>query len=358
MKSMRHQGLYPSTLINCTRKQGRYRRTLTRRGREQGRSRSRFIKLTCQDGWSLVELLVAAGLGLLLTLLAGSLLLASAGNYRHHAESAWLDDGGRYALEIMAQAVRQGAYVNWDSTTAPASIAEDGPALISGWDAHSLGKTSYGIGTPLPAVANGSDVLALRFAGHGRGTSGDGSSINCGGFGVAAPDDGDALGWSIFYVAPGEGGDGELRCKYLGNGNWGADAIVRGVESFQVLYGLDTDQPADGVPNRYLNATAIRALDNALAPAGATPEEQQRDLQRRSHWKRVCTVKLALLLHGDGNTRGDTRAMQFDLFGPAYADGHSQDLGTHIMEAQIPAPERWRARRLVGLTVMLRNKSG
>ena len=321
--------------------------------RQHGGYRCTSIRRTRQQGWSLIELLVAAGLGLLLTLLAGSLLLASAGNYRHHAESAWLDDGGRYALEIMAQAVRQGAYVNWDSTTAPVSIADDGPALIGGWDAHSLGKASYGIATPLPAVANGSDVLAVRFAGHGHGTSGDGSSINCGGFGVAAPDDGDALGWSIFYVALGEGGDGELRCKYLGNGNWGADAIVRGVESFQVLYGLDTDQPADGIPNRYLNATAIRALDNALAP-----EEQQRDLQRRSHWKRVCTVKLALLLHGDGNTRSDTRAMQFDLFGPAYADGHSQDLGTRIMEVNIPATQRWRARRLVGLTVMLRNRSG
>ena len=327
MKRVRHQGLYPSTLMKCSRK--------------QGRSRSRFIKLTRQDGWSLVELLVAAGLGLLLTLLAGSLLLASAGNYRHHAESAWLDDGGRYALEIMAQSVRQGAYVNWDSTTAPVSIADDAPALISGWDAHSLGKASYGIATPLPAVANGSDVLAVRFAGHGQGISGDGSSINCGGFGVAAPDDGDALGWSIFYVALGEGGDGELRCKYLGNGNWGADAIVRGVESFQVLYGLDTDQSADGVPNRYLNATAIRALDATLVPVGATPAAQQHDLQRRSHWKRVCTVKLALLLHGDGNTRSDMRAMQFDLFGPAYADGHSQDQGTRIMETQIPEAERW-----------------
>ena len=340
------------------RQQGRYRSTVTKPARRQGRYGSTCMSHMRQQGWSLVELLVAAGLGLMLTLLAGSLLLASASNYRHYAESAWLDDGGRYALDIMAQAIRQGAYINWNSTAAPVSLAADAPAAIGGWDAHSLAKASVGIATPLPAVANGSDVLAVRFAGHGQGASGDGSSVNCGGFGVAAPVDDDALGWSIFYVAPGEGGYGELRCKYLGNGNWGADAIVRGVESFQVLYGLDTDQSADGVPNRYLNATAIRALDATLVPVGATPAAQQHDLQRRSHWKRVCTVKLALLLHGDGNTRSDTRAMQFDLFGPAYADGHSQDQGTRIMETQIPEADRWRARRLVGLTVALRNKSG
>jgi type IV pilus assembly protein PilW len=308
-------------------------------------------------GWTIIELLIAVALGSMLTLLPSGLLLAAAGNYRHHTDSAWLDDGGRYALDIMAQAIRQGAYVNWDSAAAPVALDIDGPPLIGGWDAHSLSRSSDGIEAPLPAVANGSDVLAVRFAGHGQGTSGDGSSVNCGGFGVAAPVDDDGLGWSIFYVALDDRGYGELRCKYLGNsssGNWGADAIVRGVESFQVLYGLDTDLPADGVPNQYVNATAIRALDAALVLVGSTPQTLQRDLNRKTHWKRVCSVKLALLLHGDTNTRADRVALRFDLFGPAYAG--SSDLGTRILEADIPEAERWRVRRLFGLTVALRNK--
>ena len=121
-------------------------------------------------------------------------------------------------------------------------------------------------------------------------------------------------------------------------------------------HGLDTDLPADGVPNQYLSATAIRALDAALVLAGATPQALQRDLHRRTHWKRVCSVKLALLLHGDTNTRADRVALQFDLFGPAYAG--SSDVGTRILEAEIPEAERWRARRLFGLTVALRNKGG
>jgi type IV pilus assembly protein PilW len=322
-----------------------------------GAQRSRVPSCPRSSGWTIIELLIAVVLGSMLTVLASGLLLAAAGNYRHHTDSAWLDDGGRYALAIMAQAIRQGAYVNWDSAAAPVALDAEGPALIGGWDAHSLGRSSYGIDTPLAAVANGSDVLAVRFAGHGQGASGDGSSVNCGGFGVAAPVDDDGLGWSIFYVALDDSGYGELRCKYLGNsgsGNWGADAIVRGVESFQVLYGLDTDLPADGVPNQYLNATAIRALDDALVLVGATPQALQRDLHRNTHWKRVCSVKLALLLHGETNARADRVALQFDLFGPAYAGFN--DLGTRILEADIPEAERWRARRLFGLTVALRNR--
>ena len=61
-------------------------------------------------------------------------------------------------------------------------------------------------------------------------------------FGVAVPhDEPMRRGWSIFYVAANGDGEAELRCKYRGASGWGADAIVRGVDSFQVLYGVDTD---------------------------------------------------------------------------------------------------------------------
>lgn len=307
------------------------------------------------SGYTLIELLVAVSLGLLLTLLAGSLLLAVTGNYRHHSESAWLDDSGRYALDIMAQGIRQGAYVNWDSTAAPAAFDGAAPPAVMGLDAASVSKSSDGIDAPLAAAVHGSDVLALRFAGHGAGTSGDGSSVNCGGFGVPASVDNTTHGWSIFYVARDDSDQAELRCKYRGSGDWGADAIVRGVESFQVLYGLDTDTPADGVPNHYLNATAIRALDDALTITGDTPQAQLANWQRHTHWKRVCSVRLALLLRGDGSTRADQTPARYDLFGRSYSDSHGDDLGVLVREQDLPAPERWRARRQFNLTVALRN---
>jgi type IV pilus assembly protein PilW len=317
----------------------------------------RATRCARQRGWTIVELIIATGLGLVLTLLASGLLLATSGSYRNHSENTWINDGGRYALEIVSQAVRQGGYVNWDGDEAPAEVQDDEPAAIAGLDASSISKTSDGIDAPLPGVANGSDVLALRFSGYGPGANGDGSSLNCAGFGVGAPSALIDRGWSIFYVAADAGGEPELRCKYRGAAGWGADAIVRGVDSFQVLYGLDTDVSPDGIPNTFVNATAINAMDAALALVGATPDQLQRDLNRKTNWKRVCSVKFALLLHGENNTRADTVVRQFDLFGPAYAEGHSGDLGVRVAEDIFPESRRWRARRMFGTTVALRNRS-
>lgn len=310
-----------------------------------------------QRGWTIIELVIATGLGLVLTLLASGLLLATSGSYRSHSENTWINDSGRYALEIISQAIRQGAYVNWDSKEAPAELAAHEPAAIAGLDASSISKASDGIDGVEPDVANGSDVLAVRFSGYGAGANGDGSALNCAGFGVGAPSVVIERGWSIFYVGADAGGEPELRCKYRSAAGWGADAIVRGVDSFQVLYGLDSDDPADGVPNTFVNATAINDMDAALALVGATPDELRRDLHRKTHWKRVCSVKVALLLHGENNTRADTVVRRFDLFGPAYSDGHGSDLGVRIGEETFPASQRWRARRLFGMTVALRNRS-
>jgi type IV pilus assembly protein PilW len=311
-----------------------------------------------QSGWGLVEFIIAGGLGLLISLLAGGMLMAASSNYRHHSESMWLNDGGRYALQIMAQAIRQSAHINWDGAVAPFELEADIPAAIDGLDAHSISRNSDGINAPLPAVANGSDVLALRFSGSGTGATGDGSSLNCAGFGVGAPASESARGWSIFYVAADAGGEPELRCKYRGAAGWGADAIVRGVDSFQVLYGLDTDTPADGVPNTYVNASAVRALDAALVLEGATPSEMLRDHHRKTYWKRVCSVKLALLLHGDSNSRTDTIVTRFDLFGAAYSDTHGDDVGAMLLEDRFPETQRLRARKVFSMTVALRNRSG
>ncbi|WP_343731404.1 PilW family protein [Duganella sp.] len=286
------------------------------------------MKAACR-GWGMVEFLIAIALGLLVTLLGSGLLIASGSNFRNHSDNAWLGDGGRYALQVMAQAIRQGAYSNWDSELAPPAFTPS----VDGLDAASISRSTDGISKPLPPVANGSDVLALRFSGSGVGANGDGSVVNCGGFGVA----GEARGWSIFYVGADAGGEPELRCKYRSASGWGGDAIVRGVDSFQVLYGIDTDTPADGVPNTYLNATAVRALDA---------------------WARVCSVKLALLLHGERNTRADTVDMRFDLFGAAYSEAHGGDQGVRVVEGSLPPAQRLRARRMFSMTVALRNRDG
>ena len=310
-------------------------------------------------GMSLVELLVALSLGALLMLAASSVLLAASGSYGDQSASARLDDNGRYALDTITRAVRQTAYVNWDSNAAPVAHAAHDSANIAGLDAHSLGKNSEGISGALPGALHGSDVLALRYYGAGKEEGGDGSVLNCAGFGVGAAQTQAQRGWSIFYVAQGADGEGELRCKYRGANGWGADAIIRGVDGFQVLYGLDTDMPPDGVANRYVNASALDAYDAALVLVGADAAARQRDLHSRTHWKRVAGVRVALLLHGEAgqaDKMADLGPAQFDLFGKAYAEAHGAgDTGVRIARTALPIATRSRLRQLVQTSIMLRN---
>lgn len=305
-----------------------------------------------QHGMTMVELMVAVTVGLLVLLLAAGMLISANRGHAAQEEAARLDDSGRFALETIERAVRQTAYVNWDR--ADAGIADDptAPARIVGLDNRSLVKTADFISDPRPDVANGSDVLALRFAGAGSGPDGDGSMTSCAGFGVSEIEE----GWSIFYVGRSAIGDTELRCKYRGSTSWGADAIVGGVDSFQVLYGLDTDVPADGLANLFVNASVVEALDDDLALEGANESELELDLRRKTHWKRVASIKVGLVLHGEKRVRVNAQPVVFDVFGPAYADAlGSGDPGTRISESDMPGSLRERERRLFSSTIMLRN---
>ena len=312
-----------------------------------------------QQGLTLVEMMIALTIGALVMLAASALLVASSGSYRQQSEAVRLNDGGRYALDTIERAVRQAALVSWDGKGAPVGAQAGDSASVSGLDARSVSKNSDGIDTPLVGAVNGSDVLALRFAGAGAEAGGDGSVLNCAGFGVGAARSAQERGWSIFYVAIDADGEAELRCKYRGEKSWGADAIVRGVDSFQVLYGLDTDVPPDGVANQYLNASAINALDDALVLAGGDADARARDKAARSFWKRVVSIRVALLLHGEPGSRPDKLPLQFDLFGKDYSDVHgSADAGVRIDEALLPAAQRGRLRKLVESTIALRNGPG
>lgn len=316
----------------------------------QRRSRSR--------GATLVELMVSIALGALIVLAGGALLVFSNGSYVNLAEVARLNDNALFAHEIISRAIRQTAFVEWGGATTAVSMRPDDSASVGGLDAQGVSRGGEGIDSPTASAVNGSDVLALRYSGAGAGPGGDGSVINCAGFGVARAASQAERGWSIFYVATNATGDAELRCKYRGANSWGNEAIVGGVDSFQVLYGLDTDVPGDGVANRYVNASALNALDDALVPAGADAAAMARDKQIRTHWKRVVSLKVALLLHGERASKASGAPERFDLFGQPYADAYAgSDQGVRVEEARLPAELQGRARHLLTWTILLRNRS-
>ena len=284
-----------------------------------------------QAGMTLAELLVALALGLGVLLAGGVLMIGANRAYVAHEDAAGIDDGGRYALALIGRAVRQGAYVDWEHQ-GPAGPGVNGPAPLAGLDSRSLVKTSIGIDDAVVNAVNGSDVLAVRYAGAGPAPGGDGSVIDCAGFAVHEAKE----GWSIFYVARNGEGDAELRCKYRGAANWSADAVVSGVDGFQVLYGLDSDTPPDGVPNRYVNAGALAALDAGLPAA---------ELNEKTAWKRVASVQVALLLHGERPSAAVQQPDGYALFGSAYSLAQADtDAGVQLAAADLheagPPPSR------------------
>lgn len=310
-----------------------------------------------QRGLSMVELMIALALGLLATLLASSLLINANAGYVAQTEAAAVEDAGRFAIEAIERAARQAGYVNWEHADANVGGAAGdrldpaAPAAIGGLDARSLVRAGYALNGAQNNAVNGSDVLALRFAGSGRAPDGDGSMINCAGFSVSEQND----GWSIFYVARNSAGQAELRCKYRSNNDWGADAVVGGVDSFQVLYGIDTDMPPDGLANRYVSASDINALDAAITPTGASDAARARDLRRKTHWKRVASIKVALVLHSANRSQKASGPLVIKLFGDAYAGQAARDSGTVLDEQQMGPALRQRERRLFATTILLRN---
>jgi type IV pilus assembly protein PilW len=93
--------------------------------------------------------------------------------------------------------------------------------------------------------------------------------------------------------------------------------------------------------------------------SGATAAERDRERSRRTHWKRVAGVRVALLLHGAPGTRADGGPTVFDLFGRGYSDGAGAgDTGVRLDLARMPESMQRRERRMFAATILLRNRPG
>lgn len=314
---------------------------------------------TRQSGVTLVELMVSLALSLAVVLAATSIFVTSQTAYTANDDAALVQDSGRYVLEVIARSLRQAGHEDWDGNGVAKLTRGDDSASIVGLDARSLKATAAALESPIAKAVNGSDVLGIRFYGAGIGDSGDGTMLNCAGFGVASASKGGGIaerGWSIFYVAEDATGEPELRCKYQGKSSWTAVAIARSVESFQVLYGLDGD--GDGLPNHFLTATEMEQLDEKLVLTGTDSIARTFEKNRKTHWKKVVAVRVAILVRGTRPARNDDLQYSYDLFGKEYSDAHgAADLGTRIIESGLPAKSRNRIRKVFSANIMLRNQT-
>jgi len=277
--------------------------------------------------------MVAMSVSSVVLLTSVSLLQLARDDFLHHHQAVLLEDSAIFGLQIIQRTVQQAARTDAISPSAPppGSLPFDlAQGTVQGLDNARIGSAGTAI---IPGV-NGSDVLIIQLS------SVLSEVINCAGFAVPKTSSESAgSGWVMFYVAAGPDGEPELYCRYHGQKQWDSQAIVSGVECFQVLFGLDHN--GDGLPNQFLNASAIKQQPAWLA--GGDPSGRQ-----------VVAVHVALVLR---SAIGGGKSLLFpatDLFGSTYSHAHgTTDTGTALCPAVLSASLRSRARRRVDSVIFL-----
>lgn len=252
-------------------------------------------------GFSLVEMLVALALGLLVTLAAVGLFTTNQRTFQLQMALSEVQESGRFTLDYLARDLRR------TGLPGPDMIRPDGIVLGAG---NSVNNADV--------AGTQQDVLVFQFFGV-RDCEGDVAP----GATFEAP----VLITHRYDVRANADGVLELFCQGSVDAATTGSALISGVDSFQVLYGVDvsldgSSERDDGVPfaGNYLSADQLSASDIIVA------------------------VRVGLLVHTDENIAGlsDT-ARGFTVLDQVLAAG-----------AGVLAEPR--VRRLFTTTVAVRNQ--
>lgn len=298
-----------------------------------------------QRGLTLVELMVSLVLASLITLAAVALYTAGLSSYRTVDAGQELQDSGRFALEVIGQAVRQAGYQNypegfglrWDSTYKTALQVYPS---IRGYNNAKVASvaTVDDDGANDNGGYNNSDTLALRFHGSSQTsdrTKADGAMNDCQGIAQTAPltaNDTADVAISLFWVKVDSTSEPSLQCISRGDPSSAApkrnsQPIVRGVETFQVMYGIDTD--SNTMPNRWVSA------------------------QNVADWTQVAAIRVGFVLRGaPGSNQGASASADDNTLYPLGKEftGNSTEAGLTYTP-----PDDGRLRRAFSATYTLRN---
>ncbi|MDO4769236.1 MAG: PilW family protein [Brachymonas sp.] len=334
-----------------------------------------------QRGLTLVELLVAMAVGLLVVLAALAALLVARTGFSNVDAASQLRDNGRFVALLVDRLAVQSGFRNVQQAAGKQEKPhEDVPPAITGFSNARPRLDDLSLSTALkPGDAGyGSDVLIMRFQAAAldrsprppRPPSGPSSSspdgsdkqpsdrtmIDCFGYApdVTAKETEPYV--SVLSVGKDATGEPALMCSRSDTGlaPYSSSSLVRGVELFKVLYGVDSgvsprtvpDAAAklDTVPKRYLTAQEMVVSGDEEAT--------------RENWRRVRSLRIGMVLRSDV-TPGAREALTLHPFGAARA-GENQPEGSAFVSAEninseFKAPADGRIRQVVTFTVHLRN---
>lgn len=218
-----------------------------------------------QKGLSLIEMMIAITIGMILLAGIANIFSANKKAYRYNDALNELHDNGNYALSFMANVLNNTGYVPNIELFSEFDWNSDGAV-----DKSDAEQWAYGALQPLQAgdlVGAGND----QFRVNTMMDLADPNLVDCVGNPVTTanfvPATTQVNGIGVFNhvkIIP--------IGKYTGRPTLVCNNIelIDGIEHMQILYGIDTDTPADGQIDRYLtmaqaNSTAGLNLRNILA---------------------------------------------------------------------------------------------
>lgn len=322
-----------------------------------------------QRGLTLVELLVALGLGLLVTVIAATALLMGQQGYQSIDSTTQLRDRERFATDLLTRVIVQAGYQDLGAPSISLRSSALGLGLDPEPDVYGWNDAVYGTPDDLllststkitngnrpgkctvndTSCKNGSDILVVRFQGvssPNNAAVSDNTMINCMGQGETGLTAGalDDRAVSVFHVTRGTNGEPSLSCSYynFATGLWAASApMIEGVESVQFLYGTDQVVPLtvpsavaiqDTIADRWLRADQLTVAGDLAAT--------------RENWRRVRAVRVGMVIRGPVGSAQQATAATIAPLGNTYAS---------TSDNLIAAPDR-RLRLQSTFTVHIRN---
>ena len=326
------------------------------------------IQYSNQLGLTLVELLVALAISTVITIAAFSALVVSRQGFTATDTAAQLRDNSRFASDLIQRLGVQAGYLNDTYATstkgADASANPNPEPDVKGFNNALASATSPGtlFTARSSSSLDGSDVLILRYQASetypGSGLL-DSGMVNCAGNPAQSlPVTSDDRVVSVLHVQNSAiDNEPSLMCTSVNSssGAISSQPIVRGVENFQVLYGVDgvkpglvltAGLPAANVPTRYLRADQMVVAGNAIAT--------------NDNWGRVRSIRIGMVLRGPLGSAAERASFTYYPFGSAPnasggAKGSSMSSADDVGTAFIPTADT-RLRQVVTFTVHLRNR--
>lgn len=314
---------------------------------------------TNQIGLTLVELLVALVISAVITIAAFSALVISRQGFTATDVASQLRDNARFTTDLIQRLGVQAGYVSDTFNTRPPLLNAPTPdPAVTGFNNALLNA-----GDPInqfiarPAAGlDGSDILILRYQpAETYPASGvvDNSMVNCAG-NPATTSAANREDWvvNIIHIAVNPlDGEPSLMCTVaIGD----TQPIIRGVETFQVLYGVNGvalagEAPAvtnsQNVATRYLRADQLIVAGNPVAT--------------NNNWRRVRNLKIGMVIRGPLGSAPEQADLTYFPLGssPAASGGAagSSTVATADRGSAFRPGNDTRLRQVVNFTIHLRN---